>query len=214
MKKNKLLIALAVAACSTVAMADDDISWSFSVKDWNHKFKESVYSNNPSGTKTDNVNATILSVTARKGDYFVTANALTPTTYSFTYGSNMIRRDTDIALGYSLNSNISLLAGQKRLGTQLFYIDDKSTTNSTLNIGYLGVNGFMSIREDIFLYGTLTKSYKTSDTTFTGFQNTEVGLGYVLNNKTQLTVGSRYQKITSPFGTNLPGIIVGANFTP
>jgi hypothetical protein len=214
MQKKQLLRALAVIAFTSSAVADDEINYSFSVKDWNHKFKESVYSNNPSGTKTDNVNATILSVTARKGDYFITANALTPTTYSFTNGSNMIRRDTDIALGYSVNSNVSLLVGQKRLGSQLFYIDDKSTTNSTLNIGYLGVNGFMSIREDMFVYGTLTKSYKTSDTTFTAFQNTEVGLGYVLNNKTQLTVGSRYQKLTSPFGTNLPGIIVGANFTP
>ena len=214
MLKNKFLIALAIVTCSSAVMADDKIDYSFSVKVWNHKYKESVYSNNPSGTKTDNVNANILSVTARKGDYFVTANALTPTTYSFTNGSNLIRRDTDIALGYSLNSNISLLVGQKRLGSQLFYIDDESTTKSSLNIGYLGVNGFMSIREDMFLYGTLTKSYKTSDTTFTGFQNTEVGFGYVLNNKTQLTVGSRYQKLTSPYGTNLPGIIVGVNFTP
>jgi len=59
MKKNKLLIALAIAASSGVAMADEDkVNYSFGLKSWNHKLKDDV--------TTKNTSATILSATAKK----------------------------------------------------------------------------------------------------------------------------------------------------
>ena len=69
MKKNKLLIALATAAFGIGAFAaDDEINYSFSLKDWNHKFKQT--------SSTEGVNSPIISGTARKGDYFITGSAL------------------------------------------------------------------------------------------------------------------------------------------
>ena len=209
MKKNKLLIALAIAACATTALADDEINYSFGLKSWNHKFKQD--------SVTDNTSGTILSATARKGDYFVTGSALMPTTYTFEAGSNLIRRDTDIAVGYSLNSNVSLLAGQKRIGVRMYEVDTDSTSNSTISISYLGLNGFTSIGEQSFLYGTVTRSFKAKDssnTESTKFSSYEAGVGYIINKNTQLTAGYRYQRFSDSSTTTLPGIIFGVNITP
>jgi len=209
MKKNKLLIALAIATCSCAVMADDDITYSFSLKDWNHKFKQG-------STSTEAVNSAIVSGTARKGDYFITASTLLPTTYSFGSGSELFRRDTDFALGYSINSNVSFLAGQKNIGVRQYNTSD-GWTNYKINLTYIGVNGFTSIGEKTFLYGTFTNSVKgkTTDTNSTmKFTNYEGGLGYVMSKDTQLTVGYRNQKFTDTSSTTLPGIIFGVNIIP
>jgi hypothetical protein len=43
MLKNQLFLAIALAICSTTALANDDkINYSFSLKNWNHKFKQST----------------------------------------------------------------------------------------------------------------------------------------------------------------------------
>jgi len=210
MKNNKFLIPLAIAAFTSGAFAaDDEINYSFSLKDWNHKFKTQTSS-------TEGVNSPIISGTARKGNYFITGSALLPTTYSFADGSQLIRRDTDIALGYSINSNIALLGGQKNINVRNF-----STSNVlsgyNINLNYLGVNGFTSIGEKSFLYGTATNSVsgKRKDTNVSlKFNNYEGGLGYVLSKETQLTLGYRSQKFTftgDSGSTTLSGLIFGVN---
>lgn len=215
MKRNKLLIALAFAACSTAVMAaDEEINYSLNLKSWNHKIK----SDSSSGT----VNATLVSGTARKGDYFLTGSMLIPTTYYFGDGSYLDRRDTDIAAGWSIRPNIALLGGVKRIASNNY---DFSGTSSDLAVSkwsfnYLGVNGFESIGEKSFLYGTFTRSLsgnrvkdgaKTTGLTFTTY---EAGLGYILSKETQLIAGYRSQKISGDTSNPvLSGLLVGANFS-
>ena len=114
MKKNKLLIALAIAACSTAVMADDEkIDYSVGLKVWNNKL----------GWYTNAANSPIVSLTAKKGDYFLVGSFMLPATYTWNEGSAeyMTRRDTDLAIGWRMNSNVSLLAGQKKLGVNDYY---------------------------------------------------------------------------------------------
>jgi hypothetical protein len=209
MKKNKLLIALAILACSSAVMANDDITYSFGLKSWYHNLKVQ----NSSGSTA----SPIVSATARKGDYFVATSFLLPTTYSFD-GYFVKRKDTDFAAGYALNSNFSALLGTKKITVDSY---DTSWEISTIKMTYVGLNAFTSVGENSFVYGQVTRSINLTDSsvtdgsksTFTGY---EAGYGYLLNKNTQLTVGYRSQKFTNSGNpdTTLPGIIFGLNITP
>jgi len=202
MKKNKLLIALAIAAYSSAVMADDKIDYSFSLKSWNNKISQ--------GNNTNNVNGTVISATAKKGDFFITGSRLLPVTYTNSEGSSFGRQDSDIALGWSFSPNLSLLGGKKIIGS----------SSGSFNIPYFGLNGFSSIDEKSFLYGTFTRSPKVSASatiTKSGtitFTNYEGGYGYLWDKSTQLTAGYRSQTISNvnPSAT-MAGIIFGANFS-
>ena len=206
MKKNKLLIALAIAASSGVAMADEDkVNYSFSLKSWNNKISQ--------GTSTNQVNGTVISATAKKGDFFITGSRLLPVTYTNSEGSTLIRNDSDIALGWSFTPNLSLLGGKKIIGSG-------GSTTGGFNIPYFGLNGFSSLDEKSFLYGTFTRSPKvsasaniTSSGTIT-FTNYEAGYGYLWDKSTQLTAGYRSQTLSNvnPSAT-MAGVIFGANFS-
>ena len=205
MKKNKLLIALAIAASSGVTMADDKINYSFSLKSWNNKISQ--------GNSTNHVNGTVISATAKKGDFFITGSRLLPVTYTNSEGSTLIRNDSDIALGWSFTPNLSLLGGKKIIGSG-------GSTTGGFNIPYFGLNGFSSLDEKSFLYGTFTRSPKvsasaniTSSGTIT-FTNYEAGYGYLWDKSTQLTAGYRSQTLSNvnPSAT-MAGVIFGANFS-
>jgi len=211
MKNSKLLIALAIAASASTAMADEEINYSFSLKNWNHKLKQSP-------TNTETVNATVISATARKGDYFITGSSLLPTTYAYGSGTELFRRDIDLALGWSFNPNVSLLAGSKKIGVRSYSTSDGSDSYN-INVTYLGANGFTTIGEKSFVYGTYTQSIKgknTDEDNSIKLTTYEGGLGYVLRKDTQLTVGFRNQKFvgSSGYTTTIPGIIFGVNVTP
>ena len=152
MKKNKLLIALAILACSSAVMANDDITYSFGLKSWHHNLK--IDSNSASTASS------IVSATARKGDYFVATSFLLPTVYSFS-DSYIKRKDTDFAVGYALNSNFSALLGNKRIGV------DSSDSSSTIKMSYLGLNAFTPVGESSFVFGQVTRSIKVTDTSIT-----------------------------------------------
>jgi len=207
MKKSKLLIALAIAACSSAVMADDDITYSFGLKSWYHNLK--VDSSSASTASS------ILSVTARKGDYFLAVSSLLPTTYSFD-SSYLKRKDTDFAAGYALNSNFSALLGTKKINVDQY---SSGWNYSTITMTYLGLNGFTPVGEKSFVFGQVTRSINLKDSsitdgtkeTFTGY---EAGYGYVLNKNTQLTVGYRNQKFATNSNTTLPGVIFGVTVTP
>jgi len=202
MKKNKLLIALAITACSGVAIANEKIDYSFSLKSWNNKIKQS--------NSTNTVNGTVISATAKTGDFFITGSRLLPVTYTNSSDNAVNRQDSDIALGWSFSPNLSVLGGKKIIGV----------TDGSFNMPYFGLNGFSSIDEKSFLYGTFTRSPKVSaSTTITRsgtitFTNYEGGYGYLWDKSTQLTAGYRSQTISNlnPSAT-LSGIIFGANFS-
>jgi hypothetical protein len=205
-KKNKLLSVLAIATFSTALMAaDDKIDYSFSLKSWNNKISQ--------GNNTNTVNGTVISATAKKGDFFITGSRLLPVTYTNSEGSSFGRQDSDIALGWSFSPNLSVLGGKKIIGST-------TGSGSIFNIPYFGLNGFSSIDEKSFLYGTFTRSPKVSASatiTRSGtitFTNYEGGYGYLWDKSTQLTVGYRSQTISNvnPSAT-LAGVIFGANFS-
>ena len=205
MLKNKLFVALAIAAFSNVVLADDKIDYSFSLKSWNNKISQ--------GTSTNQVNGTVISVTAKKGNFFITGSRLLPVTYTNSSGTTLIRNDSDIALGWSFSPNLSLLGGKKIIGSG-------GSSTGGFNIPYFGLNGFSSINEKSFLYGTFTRSPKvsassniTSNGTIT-FTNYEGGYGYLWDRSTQLTAGYRSQTLSNldPSAT-MAGVIFGANFS-
>jgi len=211
MQKNKLLIAIAITFSSSVVMsADEKIDYSFSLKNWYSKAKVG-------STSSESTNSPILSATARKGDYFVTASTLLSTTYSFGSGSELFRKDADLALGWSVHPNVSILLGQKNAGIRE-YNTSKGWTNYGVNLTYIGANGFTSIGEKSFVYGTYTQSFKGHDGALGGtmkYTSYEGGYGYVLSKDSQLTAGYRSQKFSASDGTStLPGIIFGVNITP
>jgi hypothetical protein len=202
MKKSKLLMTLAIAVCSSATFADDKIDYSFSLKNWNNKISQ--------GNSTNTVNGTVISATAKKGDFFITGSRLLPVTYTNSEGTAFGRQDSDIALGWSFSPNLSVLGGKKIIGS----------SSGSFNIPYFGLNGFSSIDEKSFLYGTFTRSPKVSaSTTITRsgtitFTNYEGGYGYLWDKSTQLTAGYRSQTISNvnPSAT-MAGIIFGANFS-
>ena len=213
MKKKKLVTILALSVFSIAAMADD-INYSFSLKDWNHNFKQ--------GSKSDYTNGSVFTATAKKDDYFVTASFLLPTTYSLN-GTYLSRRDTDIALGWNANSNFSIIGGYK--GVSSFQWNSGTYQGDTIfRIAYAGLSGFTSLNQNSFLYGTLTTSLKADKSNLSStdskpkFQNYEFGYGYVPNKYLQLSAGYRVQVFNDGHPGNekavLSGVIFGATYTP
>jgi len=215
MKMNRLLAALAVATCSTAVMADEEINYSFNLKNWNTTFRDATSTSNTS-------NASIVSFTAKKDVFYFTASAILPATFHFNNGTYLDRRDTDIAVGWMANSNLSLLGGVKRasLTNYDFSGSNTSSTPSTYYANYLGINGFKSIGEKQFLFGIATKSLNASrsrsgiKTTGLNYTTFELGIGHTLSKETQLTIGYRIQDLKFPDGgyAKMDGLIFGANF--
>ena len=111
MKINKILISTVIAVASGCVMADEEINYSFSVKNWNNKIKINTGS---SDVTTQAANGPVIGFTARKGDYFVSTSSLLDSSYR--YGTVWLgRKDFDLTLGYRYNSNISLIGGYKSL---------------------------------------------------------------------------------------------------
>lgn len=195
MKKNKLLIALAITAFTGGAFAaDDEIKYSVAVKSWNNTFN---VANRTTNINTQGNNSPIVTLTAVKGDYFVSANYMLESSYRYRTVW-LSRKDYDYSVGYRYTNNLSFIGGQS---VQKF--KDGSQTNwvETATSYFLGVSGFEMLTDKIFVTGNYKHipSFKVSTTgtdyyrDMKGFSS-EIGLGYVLNNTTQLTAGYRYQQ--------------------
>ena len=216
MKINKSLIALASLACASAVMADEGISYSLNLKSWNNSFKDGTSS-------ASATNSSIVSFTAKKDVFYLTGSTILPTTYNFGNGAGLVRRDTDVAVGWMANSNISLLGGVKRASVNNFDYSGSLTYNTTptFNFNYLGVNGFNSINEKQFIFGTATRSINGSrslsgvKTTGLTFTTLEAGFGHVLSKDAQLTLGYRSQDLKFPDASGtvkMGGLIFGGNF--
>ncbi len=215
MKKINLLLALSVAACSTASIAQGEVNYSLNLKSWNNSFKDRRDTSN-------STNSSVVSLTAKKDAFYLTASTILPTTYTFNNGKYLDRRDTDIAIGWMVNPNVSLLGGIKKASVDSYDYSGSNTskTTSDYDINYIGVNGFKSVSERQFIFGTATRSLNASQssngtkTTGHTYTTLEAGFGHVLSNETQLTVAYRMQDLKFPDGgyAKLGGIIFGANF--
>jgi len=216
--KNKLLIALAIASCATSVMADEEIKYSLAIKSWNNTFN---VANPSSNVNTQGNNSPIVTLTAVRGNYFVSANYMLESSYRYRTVW-LSRKDYDYSVGYRYTNNLSFVGGQS-----ILKFKDGSQTNWTeTSSGYfLGVAGFEMLNDKIFVTANYKHmpSLKVSTTGTDYYRNmkgfsSEVGLGYVLNNTTQLTAGYRFQQsklynITqSRNETNtMRGLLVGMN---
>lgn len=207
---KKLMIAVAITAFANGVFAEENkFDYSISAKTWNTQIR------NNGDPASQGAYAPIYSLTAKKGNYFVTASFLAPTTYT-TGATYTTRRDADIALGWSVNSNLALLIGQKTIGADKY--ESGSWNIERTHISYLGLNGFSAIDDTQFLYGTLTRSFKARDSNggtpqSITFTNYEAGYGYVARKNIQLSAGYRLQKFdVSGGGAKIPGPIFGASF--
>jgi hypothetical protein len=216
MKKNKLIIATALAMFVSLAIADEDqISYSLSVKAWNQKFKV----DGSDGT-TFNPTAPIISGTARKGDYFVSGSFMFPTSYSGSY--NYIKRqDTDISFGWTFTPGLSAIIGYKILDHSQYDDSNKWLGSPQKDTGLIaGLTGAKPLDEKVYVSGSfgyapnLKNDVKNTTIKYT---SAEVGLGYIVDTKTQLTVGYRDQsykaKQTGSSDIKIGGFIFGMNYS-
>ncbi len=226
MKFARTAIVLAAALGAGSAMAQD-IQFSGGLKAWNHKFKVDARDLSGGGSETSNFNATstLLSLTARKGDYFVTYSTLLPTTYALD-GGDIKRQDTDIAVGWSFMPGYSVLLGQKVIKSK-GYNTDRESWNADPSVSdkgmFLGLTGAQPLKDRLFLYESIAivPKMKSSNqpSASTKFSTLEIGLGYALDTKTQLTLGYRQQVYKQSDSArngfnqkvNLDGIIFGAS---
>jgi hypothetical protein len=220
MKKHKLLIALAIAACSTVAMADEEkIDYSLSVKSWHNSIN---VANKDTNITTQAANGPIIGITARKGDYFVTASSMLESSYRY-QTVWLARKDIDYAFGYRYNQNVSLILGYKTVTMKDGSYSDWLEKHSGI---YYGVSGFKLVTDAAFVYGNFSYMPKMKDSGTSSvdvinsskFMNYEAGLGYALSNSSQLTVGFRTQQVKDYNVTQsrsekstMKGIVAGVN---
>jgi hypothetical protein len=209
MKKFKLLLAIFVTVFLSSAMADEEINYSLNLKNWNMKVSGCC--------EWPAANVTNISGTVRKGDYFATASFLLPASLIRSDGTYAFRRDADFALGWSMNSNVSFLGGAKRIGSSSYDFSGSSSsiTPNVMNIVYVGVNGFSSLSEKTYVYGTGLRSLKvtqTGDSSTTTFYSYEAGIGYLLEKNVQLSVGFRSQHVDNTDKTTLDGVIFGLGY--
>jgi len=223
MKKNNLLIALMMAVCAVPAFADEEISYGLGIKTWNNHM--SRLDKFPS----DKTNSSIISFTAKKGDYFVVGSSLLPSTYpgsNSNLGQYTTRKDTDLAVGWQLNSNISLIGGYKNLAIKTWFAETGETKlwKETAKVTYIGANASNMFDENKFVYGQYTKSINGKDDQSDNqspepnpklkFYQYEIGFGYLANKNTQLTAGYRSQSFKVPDGgTKMPGFTLGASYS-
>ena len=196
MKRNKLMIAIASIAFVSAVFADENkIDYSFGIKNWNNALN---VANKDSNVNTQSVNSPILSLTAKKGDYFATVSTLLESSYRYRTVW-LARKDTDFALGYRVTENISILGGYKT-----WTMKDGSLSNwvDTLSGYTIGVSGFKSIDDSIFAYGNYIHmpSLKYSGNGTDVIQkahafSSEIGIGKSINATTQLVAGYRYQNM-------------------
>jgi len=221
MKKNNLLIAWMMAICTVPAFADEDISYGLGIKTWNNHL--SSIDTLPS----DKTNSSIISFTAKKGDYFVVASSLLPSTYpgsNSNLGQYMTRKDADLAVGWQLNSNISLIGGYKNLAIKTWFAETGETKlwKETAKITYIGANASNMLDANKFVYGQYTKSMngKVDESANQQpnlkikFYQYEAGIGYLANKNTQLTAGYRSQSYkVVDLVTKMPGFTLGASYS-
>jgi len=227
MKFARTAIVLAAALGAGSAMAQD-IQFSGGLKAWNHSFD--INAGNRLGSSSDssnfNTTSTLLSVTARKGEYFLTYSMLLPSTYALNTG-DIKRQDSDIAVGWNFMPGYSVLVGQKVIKSKVYDLDLQSWNNSSTSTdkgAFIALTGAQSLKDKFFAYESIAYAPKLKSSPETNssikFTTLEVGLGYALDNKTQLTIGVRNQKydLSDPSRGNynqmvkLNGLIFGASY--
>ncbi len=222
---KKLALMLAIAGAGSVYAQNDDIKFSAGLKAWNHGLSVKSTQANDTYQANSSFKATspLISLTAKKGDFFIAFSTLMETVYAMQY-SNMKRSDTDLAVGWSFHPGYSALIGHKTITTQDW--DDKKNnwlTSDKRDAGYFfGVTGAQALQDrwfayESFIYGPKLKSSNDSTSNVT-FSTLEVGMGYAHDPKTQFTLGYRNQVrnktndgVSGESKATLDGIIFGVS---
>lgn len=218
MKKPALLALAALTIFSMSAKADDEIKWSGAVKVWDATLKlHDKPDGTVQGTSSSN-SAGNLSITGKKNDYFATFSMLLPASYDYGTSGYLNRRDYDVALGWHFSDSLSALLGSKTIN----FHTNNAGSDGTIRSTYVGLSAAKPINQEMFGYGTLTYSLRASNSTDDPRYNDknkqisyEIGAGYLVNNKTQLTLGYRVQNLSNryvPTGATETDIVRGVIF--
>jgi hypothetical protein len=182
---------LALALCA-VSFAEE-ISYGITIRQWSN-----TYTAVDPGVTTQAANSPIVGFTIKKDKFFASASFMAESSYRVSTVW-IARQDNDLAVGYRLNDNISILGGYR-----VMTLRDGSNPNGNRNYVdvssgyYVGVSGFNLIAEKTFVYGNVAYSpisikndvVKYRDESLTTY---ELGLGYALTSSTQLVAGYRSQ---------------------
>lgn len=194
---------ITIALAGAAQAQSEDIKFSAGMKAWNHNINIHVVNNsgpnkNYDGSSNVSATAPLLSLTAKKGDFFITYSTLLTTVYALD-GGDIMRNDTDLALGWSFTPGYSVLIGQKTLFTK----DNNNVTgwnsNESKEKGYfLGFTGAQVLQDRWYAYESYVhapnleqKKYVTNEKL--SFSTLEAGVGYALDTKTQFSLGYRSQ---------------------
>ena len=183
----KKILALGLVLASMSALAEDQVTYSFGLKNWNHTLTA------PLRTSTT-TNSSLLSGSIKYKEFSFTASSLLQTSYLDTTQASMAQRtDTDYAFGYSFLDRFTLLLGSK--------VITSPGANDMTGMFY-GVSAFQPLTEEGYVYGTLAQSNNMSNLDgLSGdgkYSLVDVGYGHVINKNTSLNIGYRQQIMTTP----------------
>lgn len=222
MKVDKFAIAatLFVSTFGAAQAQTEDVKFTVGLKSWNHSYSDKASgADNWNNTSSFNANSPLVTLTAKKGDYFVTYSSLMTTVYAL-QSNDLKRSDTDIAAGWSFKPGYSVLLGYKKASVE----DNKSdgiwnNPTSTIKGAFVGLTGAQILNERWFAYESIVhaptiknSSLPSAKINFTTF---EAGFGYAIDARTQVTLGYRMQNYDRSGSVNqkikLDGIIFGGS---
>ena len=200
--KNFLLLLLAIVSFG--AVADNDVGYSFGLKNWNHTMVA------PQKTSLA-VNSPLLSGSIKYKDFSFTASSLLQTTYVDTSQTSIlaVRTDTEYAIGYTLFDRVTLLIGNKLI---------TNPAAKDMTGVFYGVSAFQPLNEGDFIYGAMALSNTVSNLDGLGgdgkYSLVELGYGYRINKNTSINLGYRQQILISPYDNKytLGGVTFGVGF--
>jgi hypothetical protein len=202
---------LALLASAFAFAAEDDISYSMGLKVWNHRYFSDV---GGAATRSERVNAPVISGSIRYKNYSFTASSLINTTYAFpenrlssTNASYAQRSDTDWAVGYTLWDRVTPILGNKVI---------TSDDGPTATIPFLGLSGFLPINDQSNISGTLAYSNMArgieGSTENANYSMFDLTYSRAVSPNTFVNIGWRRQNFSKSYTQLVEGIVAGVSF--
>ena len=202
---------LAILASAFAFAAEDDISYSMGLKVWNHRYFSDV---GGASTRSERVNAPVISGSIRYKNYSFTASSLINTTYAFpenrlssTNAAYAQRSDTDWAVGYTLWDRLTPFVGNKVI---------TSDDIPTISIPFLGLSGFLPINEKSYISGTIAYSNMAKgiegSTDNARYYMYDLTYSRAVSQNTFVNIGWRTHNFYKSYEALVGGIIAGVGF--
>jgi len=205
------VVILSILLSKFAFAAENDIYYSMGLKVWNHRYFSDV---GGAATRSERVNAPVISGSIRYKNYSFTASSLINTTYAFpenrlssTYASYASRSDTDWAVGYTLWDRLTPIVGNKVI---------TSDDIPTISIPFLGLSGFLPINEKSYISGTIAYSNMAKgiegSTENANYSMFDLTYSRAVSQNTFVNIGWRRQNFSKSYTQMVEGIVAGVGF--